>query len=156
MNNAGHSSWYVKNSSLLAWSLEVLGLKWFLPFCFLHSVHKSLHEPSLYSPGVEVSYFFSVRKWQENRSFCIHLSADWPLLSAPAQNRQSTGRFNVKLSDAEAAVAIRAPHWCLQQQRRFSFKEQPLASFLMKHISSWYLFLSLYLQREERDKLPES
>lgn len=42
---------------------------------------------------------------EEKNSFCLHYSADW--FPAPAQSRQSAGRFNVELSDAEAAVAIR-------------------------------------------------
>lgn len=125
----------------------------------MHYKVRALSIPSterVYALFAEASPFSSLRRGKENTSGCLHQSADWFLLPSTAQSRQNSGPFNVKLSDAEAAEAISVEQRCLHRQPRLSVKEQPLARFLMSHISLWYLFFSLYIQWEERNKRPDS
>lgn len=78
------------------------------------------------------------------------LAAPSPL--TPAQTRQRAGRFNVKLSDAEAAGAISGEeHWCLQRQPRLGVKELPLAPLLFNetHLIMLPILFSLHPMRRK-------
>lgn len=102
------------------------------------------------STDISRSHFSSLREGKVNRSLCFHYSADRLILRSSVWSRQRSGLFNVKLSDAEAAVAISVEHQCPQRQPAFSVKEWPLAPFLMTHISSCYLFFFFTADEKKR------
>lgn len=77
--------------------------------------------------------FWQIRKKEQVLVASFNLPSGSSASSSGSQQRPSAGWFNVKLSDAKAAVASGAERWHLQRgEATLGVKEQPLTPLLMK------------------------